>query len=230
MANEIRYQVGFDVKQGDLSKLKSSLQQLQKLKFSDIMKINNTDISSARGALRSIQQDADKVENALNKAFNTKLNTVNISTFNSQLSKSGLSLQSIYQSFSRAGATGEAAFRNLSTQILSTNIQLKQSHALLDKMATTLTNTIKWNVASGAVNSMSRAVEQAWGYTKSLDTSLNNIRIVTGKSAEEMGNFAVKANEAAQSLGKTTTDYTNAALIYAQQGFGPKDLQSYFIL
>lgn len=89
-------------------------------------------------------------------------------------------------------------------------------------MATTLTNTIKWNVASGAVNNMSRAVEQAWGYTKSLDTSLNNIRIVTGKSAEEMGNFAVKANEAAQSLGKTTTDYTNAALIYAQQGIGNK--------
>lgn len=47
------------------------------------MKINNTDISSARDALRSIQQDADKVENALNKAFNAKLNTVNISTFNS---------------------------------------------------------------------------------------------------------------------------------------------------
>lgn len=225
MANEIRYQVGFDVKQGDLSKLKSSLQQLQKLKFSDIMKINNTDISSARDALRSIQQDADKVENALNKAFNTKLNTVNISTFNSQLSKSGLSLQSIYQSFSRAGATGEAAFRNLSTQILSTNIQLKQSHALLDKMATTLTNTIKWNIASGAVNTMSRSIEQAWGYTKSLDTSLNNIRIVTGKSAEEMGNFAVKANEAAQSLGKTTTDYTNAALIYAQQGLSDKEIQ-----
>ena len=229
MANEIRYQVGLDVKQGDLSKLKSSLQQLQKLKFSDIMKINNTDISSARDALRSIQQDADKVENALNKAFNTKLNTVNISTFNSQLSKSGLSLQSIYQSFSRAGATGEAVFRNLTTQLLSTNIQLRQSHALLDKMATTLANTIKWNIASGAVNTMSRSIEQAWGYTKSLDTSLNNIRIVTGKSAEEMGNFAIKANEAAQSLGKTTTDYTNAALIYAQQGIGKKIFRADFI-
>lgn len=225
MANEIRYQVGFDVKQGDLSKLKSSLQQLQKLKFSDIMKINNTDISSARDALRSIQQDADKVENALNKAFNTKLNTVNISTFNSQLSKSGLSLQSIYQSFSRAGATGEAAFRNLTTQLLSTNVQLRQSHALLDKMATTLANTVKWNIASGAVNSMSRSIEQAWGYTKSLDTSLNNIRIVTGKSAEEMGKFAIQANEAAQSLGKTTTDYTNAALIYAQQGLSDQEIE-----
>ena len=92
-------------------------------------------------------------------------------------------------------------------------------------MAKTLTNTVKWNIASGAINSMSRSVEQAWGYTKSLDTSLNNIRIVTGKSAEEMGDFAIKANEAAQSLGKTTTDYTNAALIYAQQGLSDKEIE-----
>ena len=97
-------------------------------------------------------------------------------------------------------------------------------------MATTLANTVKWNAASAVVNGLTRAVEQAWGYVKSLDTSLNNIRIVTGKSADEMANFAVQANSAAKELGKTTTDYTNAALIYAQQGFGPKDLQSYSIL
>ena len=97
-------------------------------------------------------------------------------------------------------------------------------------MATTLANTVKWNAASAAVNGLTRSVEQAWGYVKSLDTSLNNIRIVTGKSADEMANFAVQANNAAKELGKTTTDYTNAALIYAQQGIGPKDLQSYSIL
>ena len=225
MANEIRYQVGFDVKQGDLSKLKSSLQQLQKLKISDVMKINSTDAASATTMLTKIKTQAKNVEDALKNAFNAKLNTVNIQSFNRSLRTSGTTIQQIYKAFSSAGTSGENAFRSLSSQVLSTNIQLKETHGLLDKMATTLTNTIKWNVASGAVNSMSRAVEQAWGYTKSLDTSLNNIRIVTGKSAEEMGNFAVKANEAAQSLGKTTTDYTNAALIYAQQGLSDQEIE-----
>jgi hypothetical protein len=89
-------------------------------------------------------------------------------------------------------------------------------------MSTTLVNTVKWNAASSAINGITRSVEQAWGYVKSLDTSINNIRIVTGKSADEMANFAVKANEAAKSLGKTTTDYTNAALIFAQQGLSDK--------
>lgn len=89
-------------------------------------------------------------------------------------------------------------------------------------MATTLTNTLKWNVASSAINNMSRSVEQAFGYVKALDTSLNDIRIVTNKTADDMGRFAEKANDVAQSLGKTTVDYTNAALIYAQQGLSDK--------
>ena len=230
MANQIKYQVSFDVKQGDLNKLKASLQQLQKLKISDVMKINSTDAASATTMLTKIKTQAKNVEDALKNAFNAKLNTVNIQSFNRSLRTSGTTIQQIYKAFSSAGTSGENAFRSLSSHVLSTNIQLKETHGLLDKMAKTLTNTVKWNIASGAINNMSRSVEQAWGYTKSLDTSLNNIRIVTGKSAEEMGDFAIKANEAAQSLGKTTTDYTNAALIYAQQGIGPKDLQSYSIL
>lgn len=220
MANQIKYQVGFDVDKSGLNKLKASLQQLQKLSVGDLMKINETDISTAKSMLNSIRSDAGKVEEALQKAFNPKLNTVNLQKFKSQLK--GLNVNQIYDSFSRAGAAGEAAFRNLSTSLLSTNVQLKESHKLLDNIATTLTNTVKWNIASGAVNAMTRSIEQAWGYVKNLDTSLNDIRIVTGKSADEMANFAVQANNAAQTLGRTTTDYTKAALIYAQQGIGNK--------
>ena len=225
MANQIKYQVDFDVRKEGLNNLKSSLQQLQKLKISDIMKINGSDISSAREALNSIRGDAEKVRSALEKSFNVKLNSVNIQTFNRELEKSKLSINDVYTSFSRAGASGEAAFRNLANQVLSANIQLKESHTLLDRMATTLSNTIKWNAASTIVNGLTRSVQQAWGYVKSLDTSLNDIRVVTGKSADEMANFAVKANQAAKTLGKTTTDYTKASLIFAQQGLSDKEIE-----
>ena len=225
MANQIRYSVGFDVQQGNLNQLKASLQQISKLKIGDIMKINDTDAASASSALNKIKQEASNVEKALKAAFNTKLNTVNIEEFNQSLKGAGSNINSVYQAFRSAGTAGQNAFRSLSSSILSTNIQLKETHNLLDKMATTLTNTIKWNMASSAVNMMTRSVEQAWGYVKSLDTSLNDIRIVTGKSADEMANFAIKANEAAQSLGKSTTDYTNAALIYAQQGLSDREIE-----
>lgn len=226
MANRIQYQVDFNVNQSGLKQLRSSLQSLQKVKFSDLMKINNTDINAARKTFLSINEDVEKVGVALTKAFNTKLNTVNIETFNQELNKSGLTMEQVYSSFSRGGAAGEAAFRQLTAQVLNTNTQLRQSQTLLDKMAVTLGNSIKWNISSSLVNSFTRSIQQAWGYAKSLDTALNDIRIVTGKSSEQMGRFAEKANDAAQSLGKTTNDYTKAALIFAQQGLSDEEIEA----
>jgi predicted transcriptional regulator len=62
------------------------------------------------------------------------------------------------------------------------------------------------------------AVSTAYGYTQDLNESLNSIRIVTGKSTEDMARFAEEANKAAKELSTTTTDYTDASLIYYQQG------------
>jgi len=39
-----------------------------------------------------------------------------------------------------------------------------------------------------------------------------------------MARFAETANNAAKNLGKSTTDYTNAALIYAQQGLSDEEI------
>ena len=225
MANQIRYQVDFNVKGNSLNQLKSSLQSLQKLKISDVMKINNMDTSSAVSALGHIKEQALNVEKALKESFNVKLNTTNIDTFNQSLKNSGSSIEQVFNAFKTGGVAGENTFRALSSQVFNTNIQLKQTHSILDKVSTTFVNTIKWNAASTAVNTLTRSVQQAWGFVKSLDTSLNDIRIVTGKSAEEMANFSVKANEAAKSLGKTTTDYTKAALIYAQQGLKDEEIE-----
>ena len=54
MANQIMYQVGFEIQQNSLNQLQASLQDLQKLKPSDIMKINDTDVASATSALDKI--------------------------------------------------------------------------------------------------------------------------------------------------------------------------------
>ena len=62
------------------------------------------------------------------------------------------------------------------------------------------------------------AVQSAYGYAQDLNESLNNIRIVTGQSVEEMDRFAERANRAAKLLSTTTVEYTDAALIYYQQG------------
>ena len=92
-------------------------------------------------------------------------------------------------------------------------------------MGKTLANSFKYTVSYGVLNSLTDGLQNAFNYTKALDTSLNDIRIVTGKSAEEMEKFAIQANKAAQGLGASTRDYTNAALIYYQQGLDDAESQ-----
>ena len=130
------------------------------------MKINETDSAAAQTILTNIKTQAANVEAALKKAFNSKLQTYNIETFNRVIKETSGSMENVYKTFSQAGTVGENAFRNLSSQVLNTNVQLKESHTLLDNMATTLANTVKWNVASSAVNALSGHIQEAFEYVK----------------------------------------------------------------
>jgi hypothetical protein len=91
-------------------------------------------------------------------------------------------------------------------------------------MSETMMNTLRWSVASTALNKVTGEIQKAYSFTKSLDKSLNDIVIVTGKSSDEMERFAKLANQASRSLGSSTNDYAKAALIYYQQGLSDADV------
>lgn len=85
-------------------------------------------------------------------------------------------------------------------------------------------NTMRWQLTSSMLQGFIGAVQTAYGYTQDLNESLTNIRIVTENSAEDMANFAKQANNAAKALSTTTVDYTDAALIYYQQGLTDQEV------
>lgn len=224
MANKkINIGLGFTVDKTSLNTLKTELQGLSNLKVTDLVKIGAED---AVADLQEIQSAAAAVQSALEKSFNAKLNTQDLTKFQKELQISGQSIASIKASFDKAGAAGQNAFRNLTAELLTTNRQLKQSNEWLDKMAETMANTVRWSIASTAINAVTGSIQKAYSFTKELDTSLNDIRIVTGKSADEMARFAKEATVAAKNLGATTTAYTKAALIYEQQGLGAADVEA----
>lgn len=222
MANNqgnIKFGIKFDVDKTSLEQLKSSLFSLQ-----HIDRFNLVDAKAETAELKEIQTVAQQVGAALQASFNKDLGTYNIQTFKNNLASSNLSIAQIGQSFTKAGEQGKIAFRNMISTISSTKIELKETHNILDKMSSTLSNTIRWSIASSAINSVTGSIQKAWSFTKQLDSSLNDIMIVTGKSADEMDKFAIKANNAAKALGSTTKSYTDAALIYYQQGLSDEDV------
>ena len=57
------------------------------------------------------------------------------------------------------GIVGQSALRNLNTSLTTTTTQLKQSNKLLDDMATSFKNTVKWGISSSVWNTMTASLE-----------------------------------------------------------------------
>jgi hypothetical protein len=77
-------------------------------------------------------------------------------------------------------------------------------------------NTVKWSISSSMIQGVTRAFTSTIDYAKELNKDLTQIRIVTGKSIEDISKFAVEANKAAKALSATTDEYAKASLIYFQ--------------
>ena len=232
MANggRIDFTVGYKVDKTGLNDIKSSIQELQKLTPTDLLGMNNytgkmsEQMKQARSDLAKLQITASEVEKAFNSAFNPTTGLTNLQKLNTALKNIGMN--NISQAFAKAGEAGNQAFYKITKGALTTNMQLRQTGTLLDKIGTTFGNTLKWGISSSIMNKFVGSVQQAYGYVQHLDTSLNDIRIVTGKSADEMDRFAETANNAAKALGASTTEYTEAALIYYQQGLADEEAQA----
>lgn len=222
---DVDYGINFKVNKTDLDALKRDLISIKSLTAEDFMTMNKgINLNQAKKELAEIKNYSGQIQIALNNAFNADLGVINIHKLSSEIRK--LPIKDIYTSFQKAGAAGVAAFNSISSSVLKGNLQLKESHALLDKIGTTFANTVRFGLASSVFNRMTDSIQRSWEFTKQLDTSLNDIRIVTGKSADEMERFAKTANTAVQKLGATTQDYTKASLIYYQQGLDDEETQA----
>ena len=217
---QIKFGIGFNTDLSGLKQIEAELTRIAQLPTNKL--VDEKEIIKVEKA----QKAARELKDLLNSSYNFKLNTLDISKFSEGLKNSGKTLHDYQLQLSRAGDIGKDAFRHLATEIATSNTELKQSKSLLDSMGQTFINTIKWSIASSAINRVTGSIQKAYSFSKQLDESLNDIRIVTGKSADEMDKFAVRANKAAAALGKTTRDYTTASLLFYQQGLNDRDVQA----
>ena len=227
MANRrIDYTIGFKPDKSGLNSIYNSLKEIQQMTAKDYMlKFSKSDnIYQARVELEAIQGQVLNIANSYSKSFDSKLGVVNLRNFDNELQKCNIQSKDLFTILSKVGK--EDVFNNIIRSSLTANVQLEKTTSFLDKMGETLTSTIRWGISSRLMNSFVGSVKGSFSYIKELDTSLNNIRIVTGKSADEMATFAKEANKAASALGSKTKTYTDASLIYFQQGLSDSEVKA----
>ena len=175
--------------------------------------------------LNEAVQNAKVLESSLNRAFNQDTNKLDLSVLNKNLRDAGTSINEISSQFLKAGSAGQQAFMSLATAVAHTEVPLKKTNQLVQSFARTLKNTVQYQISATMFQAVSGAISDAISYTKNLNSSLNNIRIVTGQSAAEMAKFAQAANASAQRLSTTTNNYAKASLIFYQQGLSDAEVQ-----
>ncbi len=223
MAKQLNVNLAFTA---DTSKAKAQLQDLQN-QLSHV--INLPGSSFAGGITSDIQkatQAAAELKVHLESATNVKTGTLDFAKLNQSIKNSGSSLSEYAARIQSIGPEGQKAFAMLAQSVASAEVPIRRSNALLSELWVTMKNTMRWQLTSSMLHGFMGAVQSATGYAKDLDKSLNNIRIVTGYSADQMAVFAEKANKAAKALSTTTTEYTNASLIYFQQGLPMEEVQA----
>ena len=219
MAN-VNVKVGYTVDKTGLNELKKQLTDIR------VEAANAKLAGRLTEDLEKASIAAGKLEDALDISWNSKLNQLNLSKFQDTIKKAGTTVDQLMTSLSKGPASANLAFENLTRNIATTNLQLKTSSKLLDSFAITFKNTVRYGISSSIFNNLSNSIKKAYDYTKDLDTSLNDIRIVSDKTADDMERFAINANKAAKSLGRSTLDYTRASTIYYQQGLSDEEVKA----
>jgi len=218
--NNINFKLNFEM--GDrkaFNELKNQLNEVRALASDVEFGLDPAQMQSTLHAVNTLEQ-------ALNRAYDPTLNTVNIQKFNNILKQSGLNAASLQTELANVGSTGQQAFLKATAQLMQFNTATKQTNKFLDGLASSLFNTVKYTAFNAILNNITGTVQHAYGYIKDLDRSLNDIRIVTNKSAEDMADFAKEANNAAKALAVTTSDYTEGSLIYYQQGLDDETVKA----
>lgn len=223
--NQVGIELDFNA---NTSKARKEIQDLQK-------QLDNVISVASRGSvgvdkslvkdLREASVAASSLKVHLQEATNVKTGQLDLSKLNNSFKQAGMTLSKYQESLSKIGQSGKMAFDSLAQSILKAEIPLKQSTGILHEFGITLKNTARWQISSSILHGFMGSIQTAYHYAEDLNRSLNNIRIVTGQNTDQIANFAKQANEAAKALSTTTTKYTDAALIYYQQGLSDKEVK-----
>ena len=208
----------------DTAQVKQQIQDLQNAlgKLSTDTIKNNAGLKITEDLQKSVTA-ASELKDMVQQAVNPKTGNLDLSKFSEQLKSSGRELQDYARDLNNLGPEGTKAFMQLAQSVAAAEVPIKRTNALLDNLKTTVMNAARWQISSSLIHGFMGAIQGAYGYAQDLNESLNNIRIVTGLSTDQMAEFADEANRSAQALSASTLAYTDAALIYYQQGIRDQD-------
>lgn len=189
-----------------------------------VIKMPNRSQNLITQSMTEASKAAKELGTYLEKSMNMKTGQVNLTKFNEQLRLSGHTANDYAESLNAIGSEGRKAFLEITKAVSNAEIPLKRSNDLFDKLWKTMKTTVIWQFSNSLINTFTGGIQRAYGFSKDLNRSLTEIQIVTQKSSAAMADLSKNANIAAKTLSTDTANYTDAQLIYYQQGLTDKEV------
>lgn len=220
MAGQVNIGVNLDFTAQNLAQIQKQLSSTL-----DAIEQNGVKLGLSPETISQMKAEVSKLSESIVKNFNNTTGKINFDKVRIDLENAGVSAAGLGAKLQTVGVNGQSAFNSITKSAYTFEAKIKNTESLLYKFSQTLNNTIKWNISSSIVNQFSGEIQRAVYFTKDLDKSLNDIRIVSGASKDEMADFAIEANNAAKALKTSTVEYSDAALVYFQQGLAADDVR-----
>lgn len=213
-SNVVSYNIQTTLDASGIAKLQAEIRNVEL----ELQKLASQDLISNK-AMSDAQSKISQLRTMISSSFNANLGMLDMTKFSKQLQSSKTSLDDFRRAFSTAGAAGETAFNNTLNRLTKLDTGLVSVSKTTDKLFNSIGNTVRWGIVASGFQTILNSAHQTVQYVRDLDTSLTNIMMVTQQSKEQMNEFAQSANDAAKALSSTTVNMTDAALVFAQQGF-----------
>lgn len=213
-SNVVSYNIQTTLDASGIAKLQAEIRNVE----TELQRMANQNLISDR-SLSDASRKLKQLRTLISSAFNSNLGMIDITKFTNGLKSANLSLVDMQKAFSTAGSVGDAAFLSTLGRLGKLDTGIKSVSKTTEKLFNTIGNTVRWGVVANGFQSVLNSAHQTVQYVRDLDTSLTNIMMVTQQSKEQMNEFAQSANDAAKALSSTTVNMTDAALVFAQQGF-----------
>lgn len=162
------------------------------------------------------------LEKALKRATTDK--GVSYLSLNNELAKAGTSADKLVATLASGGPQFAASLNAANNALALSNRQVISLNAKLQEMSRVLVQSFKFTAAQTFLRQVSSQAREAYRWVEDLNSAVNQIAVVTGKTDGEMEKITQAAIKGSKELRVAAQDYAEGALIFYQQGLNDEEV------
>lgn len=183
--------------------------------------IKNADGGFAKEIAAAATQ-AKALEKALSAASTNK--GISYAQLNLELAKAGTTAGKLTSTLAAGGTNFRTSLDQANNALALSNRHVLSLNRTLQEAARVFKQSFKFTVAQTAIRAISTEIRESVQWVTNLHDAVNNIAVVTGKTANQITAVTEQAIRGSKELRVAAEDYAKGALIFYQQGLNDEEV------